>query len=213
MPLSVHDRVDEILKLDLAARMKAQGFRKRTRGWARDAKLKQAPGAKVVQICEINVGGSASSHEGVVTCSLAVYYPEFVPLITPWQTKPPTQIKAVDGQARVELGAIGPWKNAEHSWRIDASAQDAVIAKELADGVESHGLSFLEDMLDLEKVVASELPGVSLELKTVALVKLGRKDGAKALVEQLLAAKPKEYMAVASFAGRLKLPVPPKPAK
>ena len=213
MPLSVNDRVDEILKLDLAARMKAQGFRKRTRGWARDAKLKQAPHSKVVQICEINVGGSPASLEGVVSCSLAAFYPDFVPLITPWQTKLPAQVKAVDGQARVDLGAIGPWKDAAHSWRIDANAQDQSISQELAEGVEKFGLPFLEDMLDLEKVVASDLPGISLELKTVAFVKLGKKDAAKAAVEALLTSKPKEYMAVASFAGRLKLPVPPKPAK
>jgi hypothetical protein len=44
-------------------------------------------------------------------------------------------------------------------------------------------------------------------------LKLGRKDDAKAAIAALLASKPKEYMAVASFAGRLKLPVPPRPAK
>lgn len=213
MPLSVHDRVNEILKLDLATRMKADGFRKRTRGWARDAKLKQAPQGRVVQVCEINVGGSASSHEGVVSATLALFYADFVPLITPWQTKLPAQVKAVDGQARVELGSIGPWKDPRHSWRIDANAQDQTIGKELTDAIVTHGLPFLDDMLDLEKIAVCDLPGVSPELKLVALVKLGRKDEAKAAVTALLNSRPKEYMAVASLAGRLKLPVPQRPAK
>jgi hypothetical protein len=211
--LPVHDRVEEILKLDLVPRMKAHGFRKRKGGFARDAKTKGAVQVKAVQVCEIDVGGSQSSHEGVVGATLAVFYPDFVPILTPWQTKPPVQIKAIDGQARVPLGELGPWKDAHHSWRIDANAQDQTIAKELADAIDQFGMPFLEDMLDLEKVASSELKGVMPELKVLALVKLGRKDQAKAAVEALLASKPKEYMAVASFAGRLKLPAPPRPPK
>jgi hypothetical protein len=212
--LPVHDRVEEILKLDLVPRMKAHGFRKRKGGFARDAKTTGAvSGAKAVQVCEIDVGGSQSSHEGVVGATLAVFFPDFMPILTPWQTKMPAQVKAIDGQARVPLGELGPWKDPHHSWRIDANAQDQTIAKELADAIDQYGLPFLDDMLDMEKVAASELKGVTPELKVLALVKLGRKDQAKAAVEALLASKPKEYMAVASFAGRLKLPAPPRPAK
>jgi hypothetical protein len=211
--LNVHDRVDDILKLDLAVRMKKQGFRKRTRGFARDAQMRGATSGKAVQVCEIDVGGSSSSHEGVVSATLAVFYPDFVPLITPWQTKLPAQIKAVDGQVRVKLGLLGPWNDPHHAWRVNPDTTDEAIAKELADAVETFGVPFLDSMLDLANIAASTIEGVSPELKILALAKLGRRDDAKAATAALLAARPKEYMAVASLAGRLKLPVPPRPAK
>ncbi|MBI3726069.1 hypothetical protein HY251_19240 [bacterium] len=210
--LSVNEHVDLVIKLDLASRMKKHGFRKRTRSFVRE---KAAAGAspRAIQICEIKVGGSSSGLDGVVTATLALFYPELVPVLTPWQSKLPAQVKEVDGQVRVQVGALGPWKDAAHNWRIDSTTDDAALAKELADAVETFGLPFLDDMLDWEKISKCEAPGIEPSLRILALQKLGKRDDAKILLEQTLAARPKEYMAIASLAGRLKLPVPQKPAK
>ncbi len=211
--LSVNEHVDAILKLDLAARMKKLGFRKRTRAFVREGTTKAPFPTKAIQICEIKVGGSPASHDGVVTAMIAVFYPELVPLLTPWQTKLPAQIKEVDGHVRVQIGALGPWKNPEHNWRIGATTDDAALAKELADAVESFGVPFFDEMLEWDKIASCELPGIDPSLRILALQRLGKKDDARALLDKTLAARPKEYMAIASLAGRLKLPVPPRPAK
>jgi hypothetical protein len=210
--LPVDERGEHILKLDLATRMKALGFRKRTKTFWREIQTKEPKPTKAVQLCEIRVGGSSSSFEGILTGQLAVYYPEFVPLLTPWQTVLPSPIKQTDGHVKAPLGLLRPEKDPQQAWRIDENANDETIAKELAEAIDALGIPYLDAALDMEKVATLAIPGVDPFLEVLALQRLGRKDAAKAKVAALLALRPKEYMAIASFAGRLKLPVPPRPA-
>jgi hypothetical protein len=210
--LPVDERGDLIIKLDLATRMKTHGFRKRTRTFWREVQTKEPKPTKSIQLCEIRVGGSSSSFEGILTGQLAVYYPEFVPLLTPWQTVLPSPIKQTDGHVKAPLGLLGPEKNAEQAWRVDEKTNDEALAKEIADATFAYGIPYLDAALDMEQVATLAIPGVDPFLEVLALQRLGRKDPAKARVAALLAARPKEYMAIASFAGRLKLPVPPRPA-
>ena len=212
MALSVHERADAILALDLAARMKKLGWRKRARTFWRDAQTVEAKPTKVVQLCEVVVGGSTSSVEGVVRVTLATFFPEHMPVLTPWQKKPPSPIKEVDGHIRTPLGLLLPAKDREHAWRLGEGTQDDAVAKELADTIESVAVPFLDGCLDMAKVVSGDVPGVDPQLAALLLVRLARKDEARAQLEAILAAKPKDYMAVASLAGRLKLPPPPRPA-
>lgn len=211
--LPVTERTDALIKLDLADRMKKHGFRKRTRTFWRETTTRGAQPVKAIQLCEVRVGGSSTSYEGIVSPALAVFYPDFVPILAPWQKQIPAQPKEGDGQVRAPIGLVGPWKDANHSWRLDATANDEQLAREIAEAIETHGLPFLDAALDLEKVGTNAIPGVDPFLSVLALQRLGRKDAAKARVEEILAARPKEYMAIASFAGRLKLPAPPRPAK
>jgi hypothetical protein len=199
------------VKLDLAARMKELGFRKRALTYWRETSTREATPTKAIQLCEVRPGGSSSSFEGVVTVALSVFFPEFVPLLTPWRTKLPPQVKEADGQVRASLGLVGPWKNAEHAWSIDAQAQDEPLARDLADAVAAHGVPFLENALDMEQLGTGAIPGVDPFLAVLALKRLGRRDDARKRIDAILEARPKEYMAVASFAGRMKLPVPPRP--
>jgi hypothetical protein len=210
--LPVDEHSDLIIKLDLATRMKTHGFRKRTRTFWREVETKEQKPTKAVQLCEIRIGGSSSSFEGILTGQLAVYYPEFVPLLTPWQTVLPSPIKQTDGHVKAALGLLRPEKVADQAWRIDENANDETIAKELAEAIDAYAIPYLDAALDMEKVATLAIPGVDPFLEVLALQRLGRKDPAKARIAALLAARPKEYMAIASFAGRLKLPVPPRPA-
>src|SRR5277367_855356 len=135
--LSITDRTDEIVKLDLASRLKKANFRKRKNGFWRETQATGPISTKAVQAIDVQVGGSSSGTEGVIYVRLGVFYPDFLEIVTPWQKKPPSPITASDGHVKTTLGLLGPWKNAEHTWRVDASTDDKVLAKELADAVES----------------------------------------------------------------------------
>ncbi len=210
LPLQEH--VEEISKLELLARLKAQGWKKRARIFWREVPTKEPKPTKALQLIEVSPGGSPTGYEGVINVQLGVFFPELVPLLAPWQKKVNAP-KLVDCHVRAPIGLIGPWGKADHAWRIDATSDDAVLSKEVADAVEQHGLPYLESAVDMEKLGASAIPGVDGWLSVLALQRLGKKDDAKKRVDALLAAKPTDYMAIASFAGRLKLPVPPRPPK
>src|SRR5205807_1853474 len=132
---------------------------------------------------------------------------------TPWHKKAPSPLTANDGHVKASIGTLGPWKNADFSWPINEQVDHAALAKELAFAIETHGLPYLENALDFAKIAAGEVPGADPYIVVLALQRLGKKDVAKAKVEEILASNPARYMEVASFAGRLKLPVPPRPAK
>ncbi len=212
--LPIHERVEEIIKLDLAARMKKANYRKRKLGFWREATTQKAgQPMKAVQQIDVAVGGNPQGTEGIVTARFGVFYSDLMAIITPWQKKAPSPMTANDGHVKASVGTIGPWKNAEHSWTVNAETVDATLANELADAIETHGLPYLEAALDLEKVASGEVAGADPYVMAIALQRLGKKDAARAKVDEILAANPGRYMEVASFAGRLKLPVPPKPAK
>src|ERR1700722_9842829 len=130
MVLSLNDRVDHILKLELVPELKKLGWKKRQRTFMRDAQTRGGTSTKALQILEIGVGGSKTSVEGVVYVTCAVFFPEFVPILTPWQTKPPAQLKAMDGQLKAPLGAIGPWKNPDLGFRLEVATNEEAFAKE-----------------------------------------------------------------------------------
>lgn len=212
--LPIHERVEEILKLDLAARMKKANFRKRKAGfWRESMTTKGGQPMKAVQAIDVQIGGNPNGAEGIIAAKFGVFYPDLMAIITPWQKKAPSPMTANDGHVKVSLGLLGPWKNADHNWPINAETVDATVAKELADAIEAHGLPYLEAALDFEKVATGEVPGADPYVVTLALQRMGKKDAARAKVDEILAANPGRYMEVASFAGRLKLPVPARPAK
>ena len=212
--LPIHERVEEIVKLDLAARMKKTNFRKRKLGFWREATTKGGGQAmKAIQAIDIQVGGNPASFEGIVTAKFGVFFPDLMPILTPWQKKAPSPVTANDGHCKVSLGSLGPWKNADHNWPVNTETQDAAFAKELADAVETYGVPYVEAALDLEKIASGEVVGADPYVVALALQRTGKKDAAKAKIDEILAANPTRYMEVASFAGRIKLPVPPRPAK
>src|SRR5581483_11957031 len=211
--LPIHERVEEIVKLDLAARMKKANFRKRKLGFWREAATKSASAAKAIQAIDIQVGGNPNGTEGIVTLKFGVFFPDLMAILTPWQKKAPSPVTANDGHVKMSVGALGPWQNAEHSWPVNAETKDAELAKELADAVEAHGVPYLEAALDLGKIATGEVRGADPYVVALSLQRMGKKDAAKAKVDEILAANPTRYMEVASLAGRLKLPVPPRPAK
>jgi hypothetical protein len=208
--LPIHERVEEIVKLDLAARMKKTNFRKRKLGFWREATTKTG---KAIQAIDIQVGGNPNGTEGIVTLKFGVFFPDLMAILTPWQKKAPSPVTANDGHVKISVGALGPWQNPEHSWPVNAETKDAELAKELADAVEAHGVPYLEAALELDKVASGEVRGADPYVVALSLQRMGKKDAAKAKVDEILAANPTRYMEVASFAGRLKLPVPPRPAK
>lgn len=212
--LPIHERVEEIVKLDLAARMKKANFRKRKLGFWREAQTTGGGSPmKAVQAIDVVVGANPASFEGVVRLGAGVFFSELMPILTPWQKKAPSPVTANDGHVKALVGLLGPWKNADHHWPVNEQTQDAALAKELADAVEAHVLPYLEAALDLSKVAAGEVPGADPYVVALALQRFGKKDAAKAKIDEILAQNPTRYMEVASFAGRLKLPVPPRPAK
>ena len=212
--LPIHERVEEIIKLDLAARMKKTNYRKRKLGFWREATTtKGGQPLKAVQAIDVQVGGNPQGTEGIVTLKFGVFYSDLMALITPWQKKAPSPMTANDGHVKASVGVLGPWKNPEQSWTVNAETVDATLAKELADAVEVHGVPYLDAALDLEKVASGEVVGADPYVTAVALQRVGKKDAAKAKVDEILAANPGRYMEVASFAGRLKLPVPARPSK
>lgn len=211
--LSLTERVEEIIKLDLAARMKKANFRKRKNGFWREVSSKGGVTTKAVQAIDVQVGGAASGSEGIMAAKVGVFFPDLMPIITPWQKKAPSPVTANDGHVKASIGVLGPWKNENHNWPVNDQTNNEAVAKELADAIETYGVPYLEDALDLGKIAAGEVVGADPYLVVLALQRLGKKDAAKAKVDEILAANPTRYMEVASFAGRLKLPVPPRPAK
>ena len=212
--LSLAEHVDEIIKLDLAGRMKKAGFRKRKNGFWRETQSKGGQPGKVVQAIDVQVGGGGTTSEGIFTAKAGVFFLDLMPIITPWQKKAPSPITANDCHVKMPIGLLGPWKTEAHSWPISTDqTQDAAFAKELADAIETWCVPYVEAALDLEKIASGEVPGADPYLAVLALQRQGKKDAAKAKVDEILAANPNRYMEVASFAGRLKLPVPPRPAK
>ncbi len=212
--LSLSEHVDEIIKLDLAGRMKKVNFRKRKNGFWRETQSKGGQPTKVVQAIDVQVGGGQNTSEGIVTAKAGVFFLDLMPIITPWQKKAPSPVTANDCHVKMPIGLLGPWKNEGHTWPIGLDqTQDAVFAKELADAVETWCVPYVEAALDLDKIAAGEVPGADPYLMVLALQRQGKKDAATAKVEEILAANPGRYMEVASFAGRLKLRAPPKPAK
>jgi len=211
--LSLTERVEEIIKLDLAARMKKLNFRKRKNGFWRETPTKGSPPGKAVQAIDVQVGGSTNSPEGIIAAKVGVFFPDLMPIITPWQKIAPSPVTANDGHVKAAIGLLGPWKDENKNWVVNDQTDNQALAKELADAIESFGLPYLEDALDLAKIAAGEVPGADPYVVVLALQRMGKKDVAKAKVEEILAANPGRYMEVASFAGRLKLPVPPRPGK
>jgi hypothetical protein len=211
--LPIAEHVEEIIKLDLAARMKKANFRKRKNGFWRETTTKGNPPLKAVLAIDVQIGANPASYEGVVAPRVGVFFPDLMPIMTPWQKKAPSPLTAQECHVKAQVGLLGPWKNAEHSWRVDSATDDGALAKEIADAIETHGLPYLEAALDLAKIAAGEVPGADPYLVALALQRLGKKDAARAKVDEILAANPTRYMEVASFAGRLKLTIPPRPTK
>jgi hypothetical protein len=211
--LPITERADEIIKLDLLGRLKKLNFRKRKNGFWRETQSTGPIPTKIVQAIDVKVGGTMTNVEGVISAAVGVFYTDFLSILTPWQKVAPSPVTAQDGHVKAPIGLLGAWKNADHSWRVDATTDDNVLAKELADAVETLGLPYLDAASDLGKIANGEVVGADPYLVVLALQKLGKKDVAKAKIDEILASNPGRYMEVASFAGRLKLPVPPRPAK
>src|SRR5271169_4336831 len=117
--LSLTERVEEIIKLDLAGRLKKLNFRKRKNGFWRETQTKGAQPTNAVQSIDVQVGGSTNSPEGIIAAKVGVFFPDLMAIITPWQKLAPSPVTANDGHVKASIGLLGPWKNENYNWPVN----------------------------------------------------------------------------------------------
>jgi hypothetical protein len=205
---SFEDRVDAVLER-VAPALKKAGFKRAKRIFRREVETKGAQNAKAIQVVEVQFS-STSGGEGLLDVFFGVYWKDFVPILTPWKTKPPAAPREVDGQVRVPPESLGAEGDARR-WRVGQVADDEIAAK-LEKTILERGIPMMEKAVELSSLARGEVAGADPFLVILAQARLGQKDAAQASLAKLAAERPKEYIVVASFAGRLKLKTPPKPA-
>jgi hypothetical protein len=87
LPLPLDEHADALTKLELLSRLKGSGWKKRGRIFWREVPTKEPKPIKAHQLMEVAPRGTPTGYEGVLIVQLGAFFPDWVPLLAPWQKK------------------------------------------------------------------------------------------------------------------------------
>ena len=167
MASEIGRRIDDILRLDLASRLKKAGYRKQARNF-------HAASPDHIKVVNVQAGRCSDESTGSFTINLGVYFPEVSRLAEapPFKGKP----KEYDCTVRQRLGPL-MHDGKDIWWRIDSSTVCRVLAGKVGTAWNAFGRPWLERV--------SSLAGAHSEL-------VNRKNYFGAAVISLLLERPSE---------------------
>lgn len=185
--------IDDVVKRGLAPTLNAQGFRKHTRTFVRDAESAQ-------QIVNVQASQTNQGAEGRFTLNLGVYFPAVARRHGPVASG--AYPKEYESTYRERIGALMP-ERSDHWWEITPATDLQKMAEEVAEAYRRFAVPWLETMLDLAAVLPMlRRRGDSLTAASAAL-ELGRMDEATEIVENAyMKASPEFAREVRRFAER-----------
>jgi hypothetical protein len=178
-------RIDAVIAMALAPRLKADGYARKGRTWRR----RSGDGMLVV-----NIQGSRfnADEDGRFTMNLGVSLPALHRLLA--QRDPPAAPTEYQCDLRARIGeVIG---QGDHWWRLDGTTDTTALGMEIAQAWTRHGRPWLEARAT--HLGAAEAPSPANPFSRPALLLLlGRRQEAGRLLDEIVSSWPEERRAVA----------------
>lgn len=138
----IGQRVDEVIRLDLAARLKTMGFRKRSRTF-------HLAGGDHVRVVNVQGSRSNAGDAGQFTVNLGVYYPE-VNALFGLRADSAASPRECECTIRQRIGTLMP-VGQDFWWSVESGTDVSALAREVGEAWELFGAPWLEFHADLHR--------------------------------------------------------------
>ena len=162
--------IDECIKLGIAKFLKAQGFKKSGRNWHKEIDNNW-------HIVNVQASSGNFASEGKFAINLGVYNAEIESYCGNCLSGKP---KEYDSTIRIRLGATD--SSSDYWWEIDARSDLQDIAIDVVQKLESEGMPWLEDHLDISNVSESLKMQPSVQSFSAALLSGDEKEAKRRII-------------------------------